>query len=90
MHLFERWEGGYPVVSCFIRTGSINLKNSILVSSRKNPFGLFVALNVDGRASGSLFWDDGETYGERSFAFRVIFWSFSRRFALQAATVATY
>lgn len=32
------------------------------VESRRNPFGLYVALDEDGRASGSLFWDDGETF----------------------------
>ncbi|XP_065071770.1 maltase-glucoamylase-like isoform X1 [Rhopilema esculentum] len=29
--------------------------------SRKNPFGLLIALNGDGDANGSLFWDDGES-----------------------------
>lgn len=31
------------------------------VESRKNPFGLIVALNDQGEAEGDLFYDDGET-----------------------------
>nr|XP_056702459.1 maltase-glucoamylase-like [Euleptes europaea] len=30
-------------------------------TSRLNPFGLIVALNEQGEASGSVFWDDGES-----------------------------
>ncbi|GAB6028306.1 hypothetical protein CHUAL_002480 [Chamberlinius hualienensis] len=29
--------------------------------SRQNPFGLIVALDSDGNAKGSFFWDDGDT-----------------------------
>ncbi len=28
-------------------------------SSRKNPFGLLIALNSSSQAEGTLFWDDG-------------------------------
>jgi len=31
--------------------------------SRKNPFGLIVALDEDNEAHGSMFWDDGESIG---------------------------
>jgi len=31
------------------------------VQSRKNPFGLIIALDDSGRASGSLYWDGGDT-----------------------------
>lgn len=31
-----------------------------LFSSRLNPFGLTIALDAAGSASGELFWDDGE------------------------------
>ncbi|XP_027224882.2 sucrase-isomaltase, intestinal [Penaeus vannamei] len=34
------------------------------VQSRKNPFGITVALNATGGASGEVFWDDGD--GEHS------------------------
>lgn len=33
------------------------------VSSRLNPMGLIIALDDNGKASGELFWDDGEARG---------------------------
>lgn len=33
------------------------------VSSRLNPMGLIIALDDNGKASGELFWDDGESRG---------------------------
>ncbi|XP_071422109.1 sucrase-isomaltase, intestinal [Pithys albifrons albifrons] len=33
------------------------------VASRKNPMGLIIALDDNNKASGSLFWDDGESTG---------------------------
>ncbi|XP_061072796.1 sucrase-isomaltase, intestinal [Conger conger] len=38
--------------------------------SRKNPLGLIVALSPEGKADGSLFWDDGksiDTYGKKQY-----------------------
>lgn len=37
--------------------------NDIVFGSRSNPMGLIVALDDDGLAQGSLFWDDGEAIG---------------------------
>ncbi|KAM6137726.1 sucrase-isomaltase, intestinal-like [Pterocles gutturalis] len=34
---------------------------NVLVNSRLNPFGLIIALDEQGEASGSLFWDDGDS-----------------------------
>jgi alpha-glucosidase (family GH31 glycosyl hydrolase) len=34
-----------------------------LVIGRGNPFVLLVALSQSGNASGSLFWDDGDSMG---------------------------
>ncbi|GAB6019833.1 hypothetical protein CHUAL_001373 [Chamberlinius hualienensis] len=47
-------------------------------TSRKNPFGLVVALDSNNAAQGSFFWDDGETedtdglgtYNEFSFSYK--------------------
>ena len=41
--------------------------------SRRNPFGLKVALDqLDGDASGSLFWDDGDAIGNIILTFNKI------------------
>lgn len=32
--------------------------------SRMNPFSLIIALDERGEASGSLFWDDGDSIGK--------------------------
>ena len=37
------------------------LPGNTTTESRKNPFRLQVALDVNGQASGELFWDDGDT-----------------------------
>lgn len=37
--------------------------------SRKNPFGLVVALDKNGDAKGMLFWDDGESKGKASSSY---------------------
>ncbi|KAM6146785.1 sucrase-isomaltase, intestinal-like [Phoenicopterus ruber ruber] len=34
---------------------------NMFVNSRLNPFGLIIALDEQGEASGSLFWDDGDS-----------------------------
>ena len=31
--------------------------------SRRKPFGVIIALDDQGSASGNLFWDDGESEG---------------------------
>ena len=35
----------------------------LLCCSRKKPMSLIVALGDEGKASGQLFWDDGESIG---------------------------
>ncbi|KAF4788286.1 hypothetical protein TURU_162186 [Turdus rufiventris] len=37
--------------------------NTTTVSSRLNPMGLIIALDLNQEASGDLFWDDGESTG---------------------------
>lgn len=37
---------------------------NVLFNSRLNPFGLIIALDEHGEASGSLFWDDGDSIGK--------------------------
>uniref|UniRef100_A0A8C3DHQ6 alpha-glucosidase n=1 Tax=Corvus moneduloides TaxID=1196302 RepID=A0A8C3DHQ6_CORMO len=37
---------------------------NVFVNSRLNPFGLIIALDEQGQASGSLFWDDGDSIGK--------------------------
>lgn len=39
----------------------------VFANSRLNPFGLIIALDEHGEASGSLFWDDGDSIGEFGF-----------------------
>lgn len=36
----------------------------VFAYSRLNPFGLIIALDEHGEASGSLYWDDGDSIGE--------------------------
>nr|XP_060635574.1 sucrase-isomaltase, intestinal-like [Anolis sagrei ordinatus] len=51
-------------IPLFIRGGYIlptQTPATRTAKSRLNPFGLIVALNEQGEASGSLFWDDGES-----------------------------
>lgn len=36
----------------------------LLFFSRKNPFGMLIALDDNGQASGQLFWDDGDGIGK--------------------------
>lgn len=43
----------------------------MFVNSRLNPFGLIIALDEQGQASGSLFWDDGDSIGKPG----VMLWS---------------
>ncbi|CAO2603305.1 MGAM [Lemmus lemmus] len=38
--------------------------NTTTTASRKNPFGLLVALDENKEARGELFWDDGESKGK--------------------------
>ena len=40
-----------------------------LILGRGNPFQLLVALSSSGGASGSLFWDDGDSIGMFSSMF---------------------
>lgn len=37
---------------------------NVFVNSRLNPFELLIALDEQGQASGSLFWDDGDSIGK--------------------------
>ncbi|XP_028938370.1 sucrase-isomaltase, intestinal-like [Ornithorhynchus anatinus] len=53
-------------IPLFIRGGYIlptQAPARTTVLSRLNPFGLIIALNKQGEASGSLFWDDGDSIG---------------------------
>jgi alpha-glucosidase (family GH31 glycosyl hydrolase) len=36
------------------------------MTSRKNPFEFIVALDDDQNASGTLYWDDGESIGKQN------------------------
>ncbi|KAJ6650908.1 hypothetical protein lerEdw1_001917 [Lerista edwardsae] len=50
--------------SCFTLTSLplIDFKSILyIINSRLNAFGLIIALDEQGEASGSLFWDDGES-----------------------------
>jgi len=54
----------YDAVLAALRGGSIlptQTPNQTTDDSRKNKFGLLVALDENGEAEGELFWDDGET-----------------------------
>ncbi len=45
-----------------------------LILGRGNPFQLLVALSASGNASGTLFWDDGDSIGMFSSLF-VLSWT---------------
>ncbi|XP_012637895.2 sucrase-isomaltase, intestinal-like [Microcebus murinus] len=52
------------VIPLFIRGGHIlptQFPGRTTMLSRLNPFGLIIALNEQGEAFGSLFWDDGNS-----------------------------
>ncbi|XP_057226042.1 sucrase-isomaltase, intestinal-like, partial [Malurus melanocephalus] len=65
------WKKNYATVSApltkiplFIRGGYILPQQqpaTTTTESRLNPFGLIIALDEQGQASGSLFWDDGDS-----------------------------
>ncbi|XP_017666877.1 PREDICTED: sucrase-isomaltase, intestinal-like isoform X1 [Lepidothrix coronata] len=65
------WKKNYSTVSAplskiplFIRGGYIlpeQAPATTTTKSRLNPFGLIIALDEQGEASGSLFWDDGDS-----------------------------
>lgn len=40
---------------------------NLVPHSRKNPLGLIIALDENKEAKGELFWDDGQTKGERCY-----------------------
>ncbi|KAK2181122.1 hypothetical protein NP493_410g04035 [Ridgeia piscesae] len=51
-------------INVHVRGGSIvpmQQPDVTTVAARKKPFGLLVALNVSMQASGTLYWDDGES-----------------------------
>ncbi len=54
-------------INLHVRAGHILVMqepNTTTTASRKNKFGLLVALTGDGMASGDLYWDDGDTVGK--------------------------
>ncbi|XP_063997509.1 sucrase-isomaltase, intestinal-like [Pogoniulus pusillus] len=65
------WKKNYATVAAplnkiplFIRGGYILPQQepaTTTTKSRLNPFGLIIALDEHGEASGSLFWDDGDS-----------------------------
>ncbi|NXB81840.1 MGA protein, partial [Donacobius atricapilla] len=65
------WKRNYATVSAplnkiplYIRGGYIlpqQAPATTTTESRLNPFGLIIALDEQGQASGSLFWDDGDS-----------------------------
>jgi alpha-glucosidase (family GH31 glycosyl hydrolase) len=67
-----------------------------LMVGRGNPFTLLVAQSASGNATGNLFWDDGDTIGERSlgnntthtYPFSISF-RFGRRKTLQLLGIST-
>uniref|UniRef100_A0A674G9G1 alpha-glucosidase n=1 Tax=Taeniopygia guttata TaxID=59729 RepID=A0A674G9G1_TAEGU len=68
------WKKTYTTVSAplnkiplYIRGGYIlpqQAPATTTTESRLNPFGLIIALDEEGQASGSLFWDDGDSIGK--------------------------
>ncbi|XP_076056755.1 sucrase-isomaltase, intestinal-like [Oratosquilla oratoria] len=59
----KRVEAPLKKIPVYVRGGIIlpfQKPSKNTVQSRRNPFGLTVALAEDGMASGSIFWDDGD------------------------------
>uniref|UniRef100_A0A8C3QE82 alpha-glucosidase n=1 Tax=Geospiza parvula TaxID=87175 RepID=A0A8C3QE82_GEOPR len=77
------WKKGYYTVYApldkiplYIRGGYIlpeQAPATTTTESRLNPFGLIIALDERGKASGSLFWDDGDSIGNSRGVFGLCF-----------------
>uniref|UniRef100_A0A8C4TN34 alpha-glucosidase n=1 Tax=Falco tinnunculus TaxID=100819 RepID=A0A8C4TN34_FALTI len=75
--MHDTWIRNYATVAAplskiplFIRGGYIlpeQAPATTTTKSRLNPFGLIIALDEQGEASGSLFWDDGDSIGKPAF-----------------------